>query len=559
MKDIIKELRKVKGAIPMLVVCFISAIIYTIINSGILMILRDAVSTYDNIYKYLVIFLIACIFNTGFSILRTYLEQMYTNKTYNSLLYKYCDKIATADYDMFTKWSCSKIIVISEQVSNITNIGKWFLYLGVSIVMIVVNLSAIYITAPTIVVPVILIYVVGGCSIKVILKMFSKIDKPMDELKRHRSQKIDETINGFVEVRTFGSATRHIKEITEISKEVSILWKKRASIRAWLSFTINNIDTVGTVVALLIIANSISSRAMTPTDGITIIMFIWRLIDPLMDFIDLSSDLSEMLTKMDDYKKIISYENSIIDGNIELTDFQQEIRLSNVSFSYETSDNVLSNVNMVFPKGKKIGICGLSGGGKSTLFKLLSRFYDPSSGAISIDNLDIKMLTLESLRKKFGVVSQESHIFSATIYENILYANPTSFEYEVIEAARKANIYDFIQQLPDKFKTEVGPRGLKLSGGQKQRIALARVFLQNPEIILLDEATSALDNESETIVQEALEKFKDRTIITIAHRLSTIKDSDIIYVLDNHRVAESGTHEELLAHGGIYAKLNKKN
>ena len=226
-----------------------------------------------------------------------------------------------------------------------------------------------------------------------------------------------------------------------------------------------------------------------------------------------------------------------------------------MSFAYEKSDMVLNKINLTIHKGESIGVCGESGGGKSTLLKLLEKFYAPIAGTITVDGIDIQELTSASLRDKMGVVSQDTYIFDTTIYENIRHGSPNATEYEVIDACKKASLYDFILSLPDGFQTQVGPKGLKLSGGQRQRISLARIFLRNPEIILLDEATSALDNESEKIVQQSLRAFSGKTIITIAHRLTTIENCDKIVVIDNHRIAESGTHSELLEQGGVYARL----
>jgi ABC-type multidrug transport system fused ATPase/permease subunit len=212
---------------------------------------------------------------------------------------------------------------------------------------------------------------------------------------------------------------------------------------------------------------------------------------------------------------------------------------------------------MVIRKGERVGICGETGDGKSTLLKLLNRFYLPDSGHISIDHVNMDQITMSSYRKLVGSVQQENIVFPGSIRDNILFAVPNATEYELIEACKKAELYNFVSKLPEKFDTVVGPRGLTLSGGQKQRIALARLFLQDPEIILLDEATSALDNETETLIQDAIAKLEGKTIITVAHRLSTIKDCDCIYVMKGGRVAEFGTHEKLIERGGIYAAMNK--
>ncbi len=230
------------------------------------------------------------------------------------------------------------------------------------------------------------------------------------------------------------------------------------------------------------------------------------------------------------------------------------IDFEDVSFSYENNDTVLDHVDIHIPAGKKVALVGPSGGGKTTLCSLIPRFYDVSSGAIRIDGQNIKDVTVHSLRKAIGLVQQDVYLFGGTIRENIGYGKEDATDEEIAEAARKANIHDFIMTLPDGYDSYVGERGTRLSGGQKQRISIARVFLKDPKILILDEATSALDNESERVIQNALDELaRNRTCITIAHRLSTIKNADEIIVIDDEGIKERGTHETLLAKNGIYA------
>ena len=231
------------------------------------------------------------------------------------------------------------------------------------------------------------------------------------------------------------------------------------------------------------------------------------------------------------------------------------VSFEDVSFHYSDDDTlVLSNVSFQIPAGKSIALAGPSGSGKTTICSLLPRFYDVSSGRITIDGKDIRDLTLESLRNQIGIVQQDVYLFCGTIKENIAYGKPNASMDEIVDAARKANIHDFIESLPDGYDTFVGERGTRLSGGQKQRISIARVFLKNPPILILDEATSALDNESERWIQQSLEVLaKNRTTITIAHRLSTIQGADEILVIADNGIAERGTHEELIEKNGIYA------
>lgn len=242
----------------------------------------------------------------------------------------------------------------------------------------------------------------------------------------------------------------------------------------------------------------------------------------------------------------------------ELKDVEGVIEFKNVSFSYNSSSEVLHDVNLRLEKGCKLALVGPSGGGKTTLCHLLPNFYelDKNCGSILIDGTDIRNLTLESIRKNIGIVQQDVFLFAGTIKDNILYGKPDATEAEMIEAARRANIHDYVMTLEKGYDTEIGERGVKLSGGQKQRLSIARVFLKDPAILILDEATSALDNTTEVLIQQSLDELcKGRTTLVVAHRLSTIRNADEIAVVLNGRIEERGTHDELMKRNGTYKKL----
>ena len=241
----------------------------------------------------------------------------------------------------------------------------------------------------------------------------------------------------------------------------------------------------------------------------------------------------------------------------DIDDIEGFVEFKDVSFKYDESDDyILKDINITIPKGKNIALVGPSGAGKTTLCNLIPRFYDINGGSITIDGKNITDIKLKSLRKNIGMVQQDVYLFNGTVKENILYGKPDASMDEVITASKLAGAYDFIMELPDKFDTFVGERGVRLSGGQKQRISISRVFLKNPKVLILDEATSSLDNNSEKIIQKSLEKLsKGRTTLTIAHRLSTIINSDEIIVLTEKGIVERGTHDELIKLKGIYAAL----
>jgi len=240
----------------------------------------------------------------------------------------------------------------------------------------------------------------------------------------------------------------------------------------------------------------------------------------------------------------------------ELKDVRGEIEFSDVDFSYEDGNAVLEKLSFRLEAGKTLALVGPSGGGKTTICHLIPRFYELNSGSVSVDGMDIRSVTRASLRRNIGIVAQDVFLFNASIYDNIAYGCPGASREEVEEAAKRANIHEYIEQMPNGYDTIVGERGIKLSGGQKQRVAIARVFLKNPPILILDEATSALDNATELMIQNSLEQLcKGRTTVIVAHRLTTVRNADEILVVTDSGIAERGTHEQLLAKGGIYHGL----
>ena len=244
------------------------------------------------------------------------------------------------------------------------------------------------------------------------------------------------------------------------------------------------------------------------------------------------------------------------EGATELVVTKGKIVLENVSFGYNEIRDVLHNISLNIKPGQKLALVGPSGGGKTTICHLIPNFYKLAEGKIYIDDQDINDVTLESLRRNIGIVQQDVFLFNGTMKENILYGRLDATDEEIIEAAKRANIHDYIMSLPEQYETQIGERGVKLSGGQKQRLSIARVFLKNPAILILDEATSALDNTTEILIQSALDELcKGRTTLVVAHRLSTIKNADEIVVIANGVIKEQGNHDELIKKDGIYCKL----
>jgi ATP-binding cassette subfamily B protein len=268
-------------------------------------------------------------------------------------------------------------------------------------------------------------------------------------------------------------------------------------------------------------------------------------------------DVARSLSSASEFVDIMQRSIDIPDvGTYELHSPNGAVEWKNVSYSYADGPPVIQSLNLRVAQGERIGIVGRSGAGKTTLTKLLLRFVDPNSGALMIDGHDLRTLTLDSLRRSIGFVPQDPLLFHRSLRENIAYAKPAATQIQIEEVARKAHIHEVIAALPQGYDTLVGERGVKLSGGERQRVLLARVFLQNPSIILLDEPTSALDSESEKVVQEHLRDLVDgRTTLAIAHRISTVRAMDRIIVLEKGKILEEGTHEQLLAKNGFYSQL----
>ena len=293
-------------------------------------------------------------------------------------------------------------------------------------------------------------------------------------------------------------------------------------------------------------------------DFLAYMLYVKLFTDPIKKLINFVEQYQNGMTGFKRFMEIMNVEKEKENPNaVEINNVEGNIEFENVSFSYE-NESVLNDINLSIESGKMLALVGPSGGGKTTFCSLIPRFYDVDKGDIKIDGKSIYDIKLNSLRKNIGIVQQDVFLYTGTIKENIKYGNQNATDEEVIEAAKKANIHEFIMELKDGYDTYIGERGVKLSGGQKQRISIARVFLKNPPILILDEATSALDNVTEYLIQKSLEELcKNRTTIVVAHRLSTIKNADEIIVLTDKGIEERGSHKELIKKGGIYDELNR--
>ena len=452
----------------------------------------------------------------------------------------------------------SRVIADVDQFSDGLLMGFTQLFTGVATIlgtfcfMLSVNVK--------ITVVVVLITPLSFFVANFIAKRTFSMFKIQSETRGEQTGLIDEMIGNQKVVQVFGRGEDVTERFDEINERLN-----RASLRATFFSSITNPSTrfinslvytgVGITGAFAVVRGSLTVGQLS-----SFLSYANQYTKPFNEISGVVTEFQNAIACAQRVFELIEEEPQIPEPEqaVVLKDIDGNVKIEDVSFSYVPEQKLIEDFNLDVKPGQKIAIVGPTGCGKTTLINLLMRFYDVTGGQIKVENIDIREVTRKSLRAGYGMVLQDTWLKTGTIRENITMGRPDATEEEIIEAAKKANIHDFITELPDGYDTFVGERGTRLSGGQKQRISIARVFLKNPPILILDEATSALDNESERHIQKSLEELsKNRTTITIAHRLSTIKHADEILVIDDHTIQERGSHKELLKQDGIYAKYYK--
>ena len=443
--------------------------------------------------------------------------------------------------------------IILEAFSMIPEVIKLILCLGIAFYIDFDLTLGVMIVTPILII-----------TVRKYAKRLKRSGKQRQEALDSLNSKLQETLSGIRIIRAFATEKYEISDFKKKNVNLKKIAVKSAKYNAKANSIMEAMNYI--IIALLLMFSGyrvLRAKNFTPGDFITIVGAISSMYTPARRAMTRINSISVNMSSITRVAEILEEMPSIVNREncIKFENFVSDITFENVDFKYKDSvEKILKNINLDVKKGETVAFVGNSGGGKSTLVNLIPRFFDVSSGSLKIDGIDIRDYEIKSLRKAIGIVPQETFLFSGTILSNIKYSRQNATFEEVVEAAKQANAHEFIENLSDSYNTEIGERGIKLSGGQKQRIAIARAILENPQILILDEATSALDNESEKLVQDALEKLMEgKTTFIIAHRLTTIENSNKIVVIQKGEIKEVGNHNELLSKNGIYKALYNKN
>lgn len=548
----------IKFAIPLLIPIMIKYVIDDIIGN-------DGLPPAEKIQKLFLVLSIMLIIFVFFRPPIEYFRQYFAQGTGNRVLYDIRDRL----FDHIQKLSfkyysnhrtgevISRVINDVEQTKDFVITGLMNIWLDLATIFIAIGFMLTMDVKLTIVS--LIVFPLYAFSVKYFFGNLRRLTRVRSQALAEMQSFLHERVQGMPVIKSFAIEDYTKEKFKE--QNVNFLTKALNQTR-WTAKSFAAVNTITDLAPLIVMAYAgyqVIHGNLTVGTLAAFISYVDRLYDPLRRLVNSSTTLTQAIASMDRVFEFIDEKYDITDRSnaIECKDVKGNIVFDHVSFAYnENEPEVLKNINLEIQSGETIALVGMSGGGKSSLVSLISRFYDVTKGRILLDGIDIREFKVRSLRDQIGMVLQDNILFSDSVKNNILLGRPDASDEEVFAAAKAANAHDFIMNLVDGYDTKVGERGVKLSGGQKQRIAIARVFLKNPPILILDEATSALDLESEHLIQEAIEKLaKDRTTFIVAHRLSTITHADRIILIENGQIIESGTHEELMKKQGNYYKL----
>lgn len=469
---------------------------------------------------------------------------------YQRLPFSYFDDHKTGDL-------LSRLTGDLQNVSELAHHGPENLFLAVLMFVgafiILFNINATLTLIMFAIIPFIILF-----TILTRRSMFEAMKNSRKEMANVNST-LENSITGIRETKAY---VAHHHEKCKFAVTNNLFAKYRSQSMRWIGIYSSVMEFLTDVLYLVIIFIGgvfMINGDIDAADFTAFLLYINMFINPIHRFVTLFEQLQEGMSGFSRFYEIMTTPDEVDEGTVVIDDIKGDVAFENVTFSYSQEDGdkaVISDLTLDLKAGNTVALVGPSGGGKSTVCNLIPRFYNVQSGRITIDGVSVMDITLDSLRRNIGMVSQNVFLFDGTVRENIAYGRPDATDEEIIAAAKCANIHDFVMTLDNGYDTEVGERGIKLSGGQRQRISIARVFLKNPKLLILDEATSALDNVTEMQIQESLEELsRGRTVIVVAHRLSTVKNADEIVVIDKTGIVERGSHEELLALDGEYKKL----
>lgn len=470
---------------------------------------------------------------------------------YQRLPFSYFDDHKTGDL-------LSRLTGDLQNVSELAHHGPENLFLAVLMFVgafvILVNINATLTLIMFAIIPFIILFTVLTRR-----SMFEAMKNSRKEMSNVNST-LENSITGIRETKAY---VAHHHEKCKFDATNTLFAKYRSQSVRWIGIYSSVMELLTDILYLVVIFIGgvfMIKGKLNAADFTAFLLYINMFINPIHRFVTLFEQLQEGMSGFSRFYEIMTTPDEVDEGDVVIDDIRGDVAFENVTFSYSPDEGgdkaVISNLSLKLKAGDTVALVGPSGGGKSTICNLIPRFYNVQSGRITVDGVSVMDITLDSLRRHIGMVSQNVFLFDGTVRDNIAYGRPDATDEEIVEAAKKANIHDFILTLDEGYDTEVGERGVKLSGGQRQRISIARVFLKNPKLLILDEATSALDNVTEMQIQESLEELsRGRTVIVVAHRLSTVKNADEIVVIDSTGIVERGSHEELLELDGEYKKL----